>query len=594
MNPSSRQTIGVLACSVLLAIRGSASAAPGESQPKDWRNIRSGSIIPDEGYCDQPYIVITKDGNWLCTMTTGKGIEGQHGQHVVSCISTDKGKTWSPLTDIEPADGPEASWAMPLVTPSGRVYVFYDYNGDRIDTLGERKGIRADMLGWYVFKYSDDNGKTWSKERYRLPVRETQFDLNNDFGGKVQMLWGIGKPIIAGDAVIFGFSKIGKYLIDKSEGWFFRSDNLLTESKPENIKWQMLPEGDIGLRSPTGGPIAEEQNLVQLSDGTLYTMYRTVEGHPCHAYSSDGGKSWTPPEFASYTPGGRLINHPRACPRIWKTKSGKYLFWFHNNGQKSYESRNPAWISGGVEKAGRIHWSQPEILLYDPETPIRTSYPDLVEEDGRYWITETQKEIARVHEIDPTLFEGLWNQGTERTLTSKGLVATATAEQLKAGSMPSPRLPELPELTGATVDLRFTLTGTTGGQVLVDSRDPAGVGFVVKTADSENLRIELNDGDAAAYWESDPGTITAGTPHHATIIVDGGPRIITYIIDGQLCDGGAMRQYGWGRFSSDLTHINGAKQLRLATDLKGDLAAVRVYDRALRTSETVANYHADK
>src|SRR5690606_24560381 len=140
---------------------------------------------------------------------------------------------------------------MPLITPSGRVYVFYDYNGDRVDTLGDRKGIRADMLGWYVYKYSDDHGRTWSKERYRLPVRVTSYDVENDFGGKVQILWGIGKPIIAGDYVMFGFSKIGKYLIDLSEGWFFRSDNILTESDPAKIEWQMLPEGDVGLRSPT-------------------------------------------------------------------------------------------------------------------------------------------------------------------------------------------------------------------------------------------------------------------------------------------------------------------------------------------------------
>ncbi len=34
---------------------------------RDWRDIRNGRPIPDEGYCDQPYVVITRDGNWLCT-----------------------------------------------------------------------------------------------------------------------------------------------------------------------------------------------------------------------------------------------------------------------------------------------------------------------------------------------------------------------------------------------------------------------------------------------------------------------------------------------------------------------------------------------
>jgi hypothetical protein len=73
------------------------------SQTPDWRNIQTGFTIPDESYADQPYVVITNDGNWLCVMTTGKGVEGQPGQHIVSMISTDQGRTWSSSVDIEPA-----------------------------------------------------------------------------------------------------------------------------------------------------------------------------------------------------------------------------------------------------------------------------------------------------------------------------------------------------------------------------------------------------------------------------------------------------------------------------------------------------------
>ena len=77
---------------------------------QDPRHIVNGHEIPSQNYADQPYIVVTKEGNWLCTLTTGPGIEGEPGQHIVATISEDKGETWSPLIDIEPADGPEASW----------------------------------------------------------------------------------------------------------------------------------------------------------------------------------------------------------------------------------------------------------------------------------------------------------------------------------------------------------------------------------------------------------------------------------------------------------------------------------------------------
>src|SRR6185369_2097551 len=93
------------------------NAAKVDATAADPRNVKSGLVIPDEGYCDQPYVVVTKDGNWLCLLTTGPGREGQRGQHVVSTISKDKGITWSKPLDIEPSDGPEASWVTPLLTP---------------------------------------------------------------------------------------------------------------------------------------------------------------------------------------------------------------------------------------------------------------------------------------------------------------------------------------------------------------------------------------------------------------------------------------------------------------------------------------------
>lgn len=44
-----------------------AAQTPGPNQTGDWRNIKNGSIIPDEGYSDHPLIAI---------------------------ISRDKGRTW--------------------------------------------------------------------------------------------------------------------------------------------------------------------------------------------------------------------------------------------------------------------------------------------------------------------------------------------------------------------------------------------------------------------------------------------------------------------------------------------------------------------
>jgi len=569
----------------------------------DPRDIATGYVIPDEGYCDQPYVVIMHDGNWLCLLTTAGGHEGAANSHVVSTISADQGRTWSKLVELEPVDGPPSVYSLPVVANSGRVYAFYDYNGDNF-----KCPARSDCVGWFVYKYSDDNGRTWSKERYRLPMRMTAVDRTNTFDGKVQIFWGIGKPITFDNTMIFAFSKCGKYLIDRSEGWFYRSDNILTEPDVNKIDWQLLPDGDVGLKNPDYGDVQAEQNIVPMNDGSIYCMYRTAGNHPCHAYSRDGAHTWTMPEYATYTPGGRRFKNSRACPKVWKASNGKYLFWFHHHGahKNPYRGRNPAWLSGGIEKDGFIHWSQPEIVLYDtdpknclfdPKTGTPgpgggMSYPDLIEQDGKYWITETQKTLARVHPIDPTLLEGLWNQGTAKEVVEKGLVVNLGPEESKKGEVAMPSLPSLAEGGGFAVDFWITLDELASGQVVLDSRDSSGKGLAVSTTEHGTLRIEMNDGENRGFWECDRELLKPGTRHHVAIIVDGGPKVISFVVDGVLCDGGEASTYGWGRFTPELDDVSGSDKFRVAPNLNGRLHRLRIYNRYLRTSEAVANYHA--
>ena len=380
-------------------------------------DIATGFEIPSKGYCDQPYVVKLPDGVWLCAMTTGNGKEGQAGQHIVSTRSSDRGKTWSPLIDIEPDDGPEASWAMPYLTDYGRVYVFYTYNaGNLREVIGG--GGRVDTLGEYAFKYSDDGGRTWSENRWYIPVRETDMDRKNPYQGKVRFFWGVGKPVRHKGAMYLGFSKVGKFgkgFLEVSESWFLRCSNIDTERDPGKLRWKTLPEGDHGLKSPEGS-VAEEVNLASLSDGGLFCTYRTVAGHPCHAYSRDDGRTWTAPAFMTYGPGGKLVEHPRAANFVRKLTEGpyqgRYLYWFHNHAGRSYEGRNPAYLLGGVEVAGPggkvIQWGEPVAILYDKNPKVRISYPDFIWDNGLY-ITETQKEIARVHRIPDDLLRSLWD-----------------------------------------------------------------------------------------------------------------------------------------------------------------------------------------
>jgi hypothetical protein len=586
---------------------------------QDLRNIRTGWEIPDETYADQPYVVKTDDGAWLCILTTGAGREGAQGQHVVSLRSTDRGRTWSKPVDVEPADGPEASYAVLLKVPSGRVYVFYNHNTDNLRRV---KGAnppyqdgwctRVDTQGYFVFKYSDDHGRTWSQERYPVPVREMQIDRANPYGGKVRYFWNVGRPFTHQDAAYVPLHKVGRFgrnFITRSEGVLLKSANIRAETDPAQIAWETLPDGDAGLRAPPGGgSIAEEQSFCVLSDGSFYSVYRTTDGHPACSYSRDGGHTWSTPQYARYAD-GRLIKHSRAANFVWKCSNGKYLYWFHNHGGRSYEDRNPAWLCGGVEvdspQGKVIAWSEPEIVLYDDDTYIRMSYPDLVEDDGRFFLTETQKDIARVHPVDRALLEGLWGQADNGRVATEGLILDLPGQD---GSMPRHiAMPPLPAFTapgvsraghetkdlrgGFAIDLWVTFEKMLFGRVLLDSRTPSGQGLCLESTARGAVGILLNDGRCESRWDCDPGLLQPGQPHHIVVNVDGGPKIVTFIVDGRLCDGGAVRQFGWGRFNPNLRDVNGGK-LSIGPGANVRIHRLRLYSRCLRTSEAVGNYRA--
>ena len=554
-----------------IAVFVAVALASGASDPRD---IANGISIYEHGYCDQPYVVVTDDGAWVCVFTTSAEREGAASQYIVCSISRDKGRTWSDPVPIEPPDSPEASWAMPLLTHFGRIYVFYVYNGDDIRELPDGKPMRADTHGWYCYRHSDDNGATWSARR-RLPMRVTACDRGNDFGGEVQMFWGIGKPIIFGDTAWFAFSKLSRYFLIDSEGWFYRSNNVLTERDVERVTWELLPEGDHGLRHPDFGSVQEEHNLVPLSNGDLYCVYRTTLGYAVESYSRDGGRSWSVPELMRYAD-GRPVKNPRACPRLWRCKNGKYLFWFHNHSGKDFSNRNPAWLSGGVEHDGRILWSEPEIVLYGEDRSDHTgrfSYPDLIEQEGRYWITTTQKTRATVHEVDAALLEGLWGQ-FEKTAPPAPDVIWRRGENM----------PQLPRVGGHgfSIELRLNDTMVNEDDFLLDARRADGRGMAV----AGNGTLLLNDGEQQVETPLCGCSLKADAETHFVIIVDRAANIASFVINGRLCDGGEACQYGWQRLLPALGDVSGNAEAQAHSSVE----SYAVYTRSLRVSEAVARW----
>ena len=580
------------------------------SHARDWRHLQNGTRIPlPTGYLDQPYFVRADDGALVLVCTNCPSHEGDPGQRVVCIRSEDEGETWSRPVPLEPSDEVEASYAVIIKTSFGRLYSFYNHNTDNIrevpcDPEASPDGLcrRVDSLGYFVFKYSDDHGKTWSRDRFTVPVREFAIDRENTSGGKIRYFWNVGKAFWhrgEGYVPLHKVGGFGKDFFTRSEGCLICVPNLDSERDPRKLEFLTLPDGDVGIRAPEGaGPIGEEHSFTELSDGSLFTVFRTVSGYPACAYSRDGGHTWSDPDYLRY-PDGRRVKNPRAANFIWRLSGGRYLYWFHNHSGRNYADRNPVWCLAAREVEGPegnvLEFSQPEILLYTDDITCRMSYPDCLElSSGDLLLTETEKHVARMHRIPDSFLRRIGFQWDDPPLPAvEDLIVEKENADLDRAMTVKAKLPLLYDRKGSwealsdgdlragfTVVLRIVAETVPGP--LVDNRDAQGNGFCLRLENDFRLRVILADNRSESRW-------TFGTPlqrseeHIIAVIVDGGPKTVSAVVDGSFDDGG-MRQFGFGLYHYHLQRADGAGAVRVSPAVR----YLAFYRRALLTAEAVA------
>ena len=256
----------------------------------DRRNIRSGAVIPDEGYSDQPYIVKTDDGAWLCVITTGSGVEGAGGQHVVTPPQHGHGQ------DMVGSGGRRAGQRTGGVLrraaegPGGRVYVFYNHNTDNVrEVIADKPAYpdgccrRVDSLGHFVFKYSDDGGRTWSAKRYDVPMREFEIDRKQSVRRQAEVLLERGARVHALTAR--ATCRCTRWADSARASSRRRKARCCaaTTSSPSATRRR-----STGRRCPTArsacarrpaavrSPRSRASSI--LSDGSLFCVYRTIDG----------------------------------------------------------------------------------------------------------------------------------------------------------------------------------------------------------------------------------------------------------------------------------------------------------------------------
>jgi hypothetical protein len=116
-------------------------------------------------------------------------------------------------------------------------------------------------------------------------------------------------------------------------------------------------------------------------------------------------------------------------------------------------------------------------------------------------------------------------------------------------------------------------------------------GIKMTVNNTMNITISIKDDqNHAAMHATDPvctKKLLLPGFHHVAVIVDNGPFLIYFLVDGLVCDGGPTLQAGYKWISNDLSDINGSEKMATVPTYNGIIHIGRIYTRALLTSEVV-------
>ncbi|MDD6882466.1 MAG: sialidase family protein [Eubacteriales bacterium] len=544
---------------------------------EDFRNVKQGRAIPSEnGYCDQASLVAMRSGAWVCSITNGVGLEGAAGEYVSILRSTDQGKTWTQPVHLE--DGPwESAYSALVVADNNRLFCLYNCNVCHLSA--EEAGFRRmDFGDAFCFRYSDDEGVHWS-ERYEIPIRDFAIDRSPEGhlpdGRKYRFFWNVSRPFFHGDTLYCALAKVAfaQWMskkgacgsVERNEIVLLRARDLATNP---NATWETLPEGEVGIRPPKGGGnVAEEPFFVRLSDGTLYCVGRTGDGYPVAALSHDGGMHFAPSFYPCHSD-GRRIRHPRACAPIWKLGNGRYLHWFCNIRQAGYGFRNPVWACPAwevFEEGGcTLAFGEPELLFYHRSEKFNITYPDLLVTDGRYYVTESQKQRICLHEIPAAFIDAMFEApALDRTALWRGEGAIAPVV-LAEQDMDAPEDWRRIKTKGITLLLRVEPVAP--GVVLLHARDGNQGGIELRVTAEGMLEAIVANKNASVLLEGSMN-LADGCAHEIALVLDRQALICWFVVDGHMDCGGERFDCGWRWIPEQLDSIGGCASPKVWKDV---------------------------
>ncbi len=349
---------------------------------------------------------ITPGGDFLLMFPDGEhygGVSkiGKKVNDLVAYRSSDRGKTWTGPTVA--FDIPYSQHGFIPLVPRGskRIYAF----GTQ-PIAEEREGSENCPIG---FRYSDDDGHTWSDATLIRPTNDPDFK---------------GMSVMRMTETASGVWLLGSHEADwKAKP--IRTRAYVLRSADRGKTWTVHPGPRPGGWFESKHSRLDEPRPIGLSDGKALILGRTCEGHLWAIRSADDGLTWDKPEPTS-------LIHPDAPPMLFRLADGKTLAALHHNRHTGIhfksEDRSEIWVS--LSRDEGLTWTEPRFLFANALAASKT---------GRAW-HDSQCSYIDAFSDGPTLHLFVphrWKRALHLTIQQSDLVKLPTREDLaRAPSTP--------------------------------------------------------------------------------------------------------------------------------------------------------------
>ncbi|MFH1614819.1 MAG: sialidase family protein [Planctomycetota bacterium] len=339
---------------------------------------------------NEHFLVFNGPNGSLMTVWTQSTQEGLSDQRIVFSQSKDEGLSWSEPKIIAGAKAKSdkmASWAFPMVSKLGRIYVLYNQHTGINDIFAHTTGLMAGI-------YSDDNGQMWSQPKI-ISMPRSKWDNPDPSVPANWIVW--QKPLRLSKGKYFvGYTRwvspivrndppIDSWIAYESVVEFMRFENIDENPEVEDIKISYFANNDeairVGFPEHSNVSVVQEPSIVKLPDERLFCVMRTSTGSPYYSISENDGKTWSKPNVLKYHDEGKALLHPLSpCP-LYDFGNNKYLFFYHNHDghfkcwgpTQPLQHRRPINLALGEFRKGArqpIWFSQPKLFMDSKGIPI--------------------------------------------------------------------------------------------------------------------------------------------------------------------------------------------------------------------------------